>query len=138
MCFVDLGYTADDVVQYATECMVFILPQNLDSHPQFRMIIIPQGDRELVIAVMSHVLADGAGFLQYLYLLAAFYNGNQPERKIQNQRDVSFLLKGIRVLTPTEQTRHYKQLSACTLRQQEKAISFCVLPKGKKTRCNLE
>lgn len=126
-CFVDFGYTADDVVRYATENMTSALQQDLDSHPQFQIFIIPQKDCELVIAVMSHILADGEGFLQYLYLLAELYNGKQQNKNIENHRDISPLLKNIHVLAPTEQVKRHKHLSISPLRPVETGNQFLCL-----------
>lgn len=126
-CFVDLGYTADKVVRYAAEDMASILRQDLDSHPQFQIFIISQENHELVIAVMSHILADGEGFLQYLYLLAALYNGKRLNKNIQNHRDISPLLKDIHALAPTEQAKRHKHLSISPLRPAETSNQFLCL-----------
>lgn len=126
-CFVDFGYTADDVVRYATENITSALQQDLDSHPQFQIFIISQRNHELVIAVMSHILADGEGFLQYLYLLAELYNGKQQNKNIENHRDISPLLKNIHVLAPTEQAKRHKHLSISPLRPAETSNQFLCL-----------
>ena len=126
-CFVDLGYTADNVVRYATEDMASILRQDLDNHPQFQIFIISQENHELVIAVMSHILADGEGFLQYLYLLAALYNGKRLDKNVQNHRDISPLLKDIHVLAPTEQAKRHKHLPISPLRPAETSNQFLCL-----------
>ena len=36
------------------------------------------GDENEITIGMSHILTDGEGFLQYLYLLASLYNGQTP------------------------------------------------------------
>lgn len=114
--FVHAGYTADDVVKYVAKRPVSLLRQDLSCHPQLQILITPKEDRDFIIVIMSHILADGQGFLQYLYLLAALYNGQKPDKDMKNLRDVSPLSENIRVLAPTEQTRHHRSVCMSPLR----------------------
>lgn len=114
--FAASGYTADDAVRRVETQTPSLLRQDLNSCPQLQIFVTPRGGHDLVLAVMSHILADGAGFLQYLYLLAALYNGGQPDSGIQNRRAISPLLENIRVSAPTEQTRHNRHVSVPPLR----------------------
>ena len=87
------------------------------------------------MVIMSHILADGKGFLQYLYLLAGIYNGGQRDKPLHNARDLSPLLKNIRILGPTKQTRYHRGLSLAPLRPRETGDHFLCLtsqiPEGK-------
>lgn len=112
--FVKAGYTAGHVVRCSAEAPPS-LPR-LDGRPQLQIFITPQGTHDRLLIAMSHILADGAGFLQYLYLLAALYNGGQLDSGIQNVRDISPLLESIRVSAPTEQTRHNRSIPMPPLR----------------------
>lgn len=125
--FVDLGYTSDDVVACVEEQPVSFLRQDLGSHPQLWIFITPKKEHELVSVIMSHILADGEGFLQYLYLLAAIYNGRQLSKDIQNVRDISPLLGNIRVLAPTQQTKYHKRTSISPLRSKKIGNHFFCL-----------
>lgn len=125
--FASAGYTADDVIRYAVEQPVSSLRQDLSIQPQLRILISPNGAQEFVTVIMSHILADGAGFLQYLYLLASLYHSGLPDPCIQNVRDIFPLLENIRVLASTEQTRHHKHLVVPPLRTPRGGNrSFCL------------
>lgn len=76
---------------------------DLSSQPQLKIIVLRGGK---IIFCMSHILSDGAGFLQYIYLLTALYNGACPEEYLKNNRDISRLLQGIHVRSRTEQTKY--------------------------------
>lgn len=125
--FVNLGYTADDVVRCNAEQSVSLLRYDLESHPQLQILITQKEKLDHVIVVMSHILADGDGFLQYFYLLAAIYNGRRLDKDIQNLRDISYLLEDIHVLAPTEQSRYHKHLSVIPLRSNKNSNhAFCL------------
>lgn len=79
---------------------------DLSSQPQLKIIVL-RGEESKIIFCMSHILSDGAGFLQYLYLVTALYNGNCLE-ELKNNRDISGLLQGIHVQSRTEQTKYAK------------------------------
>lgn len=83
--FVSLGYTADDVIKYNVKQPNRLLRLDLSSHPQLQIFITPKEDHDFVIIAMSHILSDGEGFLQYLYLLAALYNGKSPDNNVRNK-----------------------------------------------------
>lgn len=124
--FVNAGCTANDVVICGAGQTGAPL-RDLDSRPQLRLLLTPCGGHWRVTAVMSHLLADGAGFLQYLYLLSALYNGKQPDGSVRNTRDISPLLEHIRVLAPTEQTRHNRRVPMPPLRPAESGgRPFCL------------
>lgn len=124
--FVNLGYTVNDVVK-CVEQFVPLMRPDLSCSPQLRILIKSKEEHDLVIVIMSHILADGTGFLQYLYLLAAIYNGKQIDRNIQNMRDISPLLENIHILAPTQQTKHHRRISVSPLRPKEKSRQFFCL-----------
>lgn len=117
--FVSLGYTADDVVKYDVEQPGHLLRLDLSGHPQLQILITPKKDHDLVVIIMSHILSDGEGFLQYLYLLSALYNGKELDHNVQNLRDIAPLLKNIHVLAPTQQTKYHRHISIPPLRSKE-------------------
>lgn len=114
--FVHLGHTADDVVNCGAGQTASPPRQDLGSRPQLQLLVTPRGGQDHVLVIMSHILADGEGFLQYLYLLAALYNGGQLDGSLQNTRDISPLLEHIRVAAPTEQTRRSRSIPMAPLR----------------------
>lgn len=125
--FFPSGFTSDDViVQNDADPSAFMHP-DLSRRPQLQIILTPNQQNERVIMIMSHILADGEGFMQYLYLLASLYNGKLPGRKLRNERGLSPLLKNIRVLPPTQQTKHSRHLSTLPLRPSGKGAEFFCL-----------
>lgn len=125
--FVSLGYTADDAVKYAAELSPSLPWQDLSLRPQVQVLITPKEDHDLVMVVMSHILADGAGFLQYLYLLAALYNGRPLDKSTQNTRDISPLLENIRLFAPAERSGRNRPASVPPLRSAENGrYLFCL------------
>lgn len=126
-CFTNLGYTADDVVIYGQEPFGSLLKQDLACSPQLRILIERKEKQDLVTVVMSHILADGQGFLQYLYLLSLLYNDGRPDKNIQNIRDISPLLKNIGNPAAKEQTKHHKNISIPPLRPEKSGNSFFCL-----------
>lgn len=108
---------------------------DLSSHPQLQILITPKEGHHLVTVVMSHILADGEGFLQYLYLLAEIYNKRHLDQDIQNVRNISPLLENICVFAPTEQTIHNLSASVPPLRSAENGNDFFCLTSQISTHC---
>lgn len=125
--FANLGYTADDVVKYVEEQSRLLLRQDLSCNPQLQIFITPKYEHDNVVIVMSHILADGQGFLQYLYLLAEIYNGSQPDKDIQNMRDITPLLEGIHVITYAKNKQYNKNISMLPLRSMKSGDDFLCL-----------
>lgn len=122
--FIDQGFSAENVI-----CADGVEPfqWNISKAPQLQIAIRQEGKTFSVTIGMSHVLADGMGFLQYLYLLAALYNGTLPSTQIQNQRKITPLLNGIRVGRQTEQTMRNKHIPLRPLRSDNRGGQlFCV------------
>ena len=136
--FVSLGYTADDVIKRDAEQPGHFPRLDLSGRPQLQILITPKGEHDFVRIVMSHILSDGAGFLQYLYLLAALYNGGKLERHVQNSRDISPLLEGVHVLAPTGRAQRRQHISIPPLRSNENGgRMFCLtsqIPASSMTR----
>lgn len=102
--FIEQGFTAHDVLLEQRE-----FPQgwkwDLSNDTQLKIIVYPEHDGLHIIIGISHILCDGNGFLQYLYLLADLYNGNPISSIIKNDRNIAPYLKKIRIGKNTEQTR---------------------------------
>lgn len=69
---------------------------DLTSGPQIKINIYRDENKDLVQFCMSHILADGAGLLDYLYLLCNCYNNSQTTKAV-NKRNlpVSLLLNAV-------------------------------------------
>lgn len=104
--FVNRGFTLENVIQRDIFHFEDYPVWDLSSQPQLKIIVL-RGEESKIIFCMSHILSDGAGFLQYLYLVTALYNGNCLE-ELKNNRDISGLLQGIYVQSRTEQTKYAK------------------------------
>lgn len=127
-CFTDKGYTANEVVITEAAASACLLRPDLSRSPQLRIIITPHRQCEGVVVIMSHILADGIGFLQYLYLLAAIYSGEKTAMERKNMRDIRPFLKNIRVFGATDQTRAHRRVSMLPLmRASGKRSSFFCL-----------
>ncbi len=100
---------------------------DLSKHAQIQIAFSQEEQQSNIVIGMSHILADGVGFLQYLYLLASLYNGSPSDKKLHNTRDISFLLKNIRVESPTEQTKYGARINTIPLRAFNSGTqSFCL------------
>lgn len=120
--FIDKGFTTKDVVQTAEPT----LPQwELDKAPQLKIAVCQKQHTASIVFGMSHILADGKGFLQYLYLLAALYNGENLE--VHNKREIASVLKGIHVGRQTMRIRYGKAPATQPLRSQSQCKNFFCL-----------
>lgn len=89
------GHDSDSLVQLLTvgEEGSSRMLWNLRAGPQLKLFVIPRQEGGRLTIGMSHILADGAGFLQYLALLCSCYN--HPEQEVQpqlNERSIYPLL----------------------------------------------
>lgn len=121
--FTDIGLSVDDT---------FILGRSfyfwdLSHRPQLQISICRQEKRDIIVFGMSHILTDAEGFLQYLYLLAALYNGQTFNLPLHNHRDITPILKDIYVQKPTQQTRTGKRKRVPPLRTLSKGKNFFCL-----------
>jgi NRPS condensation-like uncharacterized protein len=110
--FVDKGFTAKDTI--VAEQTYEMTQWDLDKKPQLQIMVNNEGNK-LVIG-MSHILSDGKGFLQYLYLMTAFYNQKQPDLPLENCRTITPDLRYIHVGRATQQTRYRKRVTVSPLR----------------------
>lgn len=104
-CFVDRGMTSDDAVIVCGDEIGDKVLRDLEEAPQLRVFVHLRPDGSDLLVVMSHVLADGAGLLQCLHLLARAYSVGTLDSSLTNQRDVGPLLSGAKVSRPTEAER---------------------------------
>lgn len=149
-CFVNRYFTADDTV-IINQPDFWKMPQwDLGQRPQLQIAVCREAGKDTVMIGLSHILADGDGFLQYLYLLACLYNGEVPSTHLQNQRAITPLLKNIYVQPTTEQTKRGRHADVPPLRSVSNGKQyFCMnckiapdelnalLKKAKKCRVSL-
>jgi len=119
--FIDKGFTVNDTISRTSD-----LPQwELDKKPQLQ-IVMNDEEKKMIIG-MSHILTDGEGFLQYLYLLSFLYSGHTPAFPLENCRDITSILKDIHIGRSTEQTRQQKHISVLPLRENSRGKQlFCL------------
>lgn len=125
--FVNQGISADKVLATGPVDASKAYFADLSQNPQLQVIRSANEQKNVAIFVISHILTDGMGFLQYLYLLASLYNGEQPNPALQNFRAITPILKNIHVRPPTEQTRHGKQAHIPPLRPLNDGKEHCCL-----------
>lgn len=122
--FTDKGLTAEDTVILGDNAPGW----DLSHRPQLQICISRQKQQDVVVVGMSHILTDGEGFLQYLYLLAALYNEESPDFPLGNCREPVLFLENIHVQKQTEQTRRGKRKKVPPLRENSKDThSFCLV-----------
>lgn len=110
--FTDAGFSAEDTVILGDKILLW----DLSHKPQLKISIRRREWQDIVIVGMSHILTDGRGFLQYLYLLAALYNGQSCNLPLRNHRELTLVLKNIHLQKQTEQTRCGKKKKVLPLR----------------------
>ena len=115
-CFVDRHFTVDDTIIIDRPDLLEKPQWDLSQRPQLQIVICEAGKKDTMIIGLSHILSDGEGFLQYLYLLAALYNGETLPTHLKNKRELAPILKNIRVLPPTEQTKRGRHAVVLPLR----------------------
>lgn len=59
--------------------------------PQLRVQVQPLGENSKVIFTISHILTDGSGFKQFLYLLCSCYNYGEGACKGENTVELNWL-----------------------------------------------
>lgn len=84
--FVDRNLTADDIVIVNKCDFDHYRNWDLSQDAQLKIAVLQNKREENVVVGMSHILTDGSGFLQYLYLLCAVYNGAVLQEDIANCR----------------------------------------------------
>lgn len=126
-CFVNQCFTVDDTVIINQPDLLKIPQWDLGQRPQLQIVICGEGRKDTIIIGMSHILTDGEGFLQYLYLLASIYNGEVPGTHLQNKRKIAPILKNIHVQPPTEQTKNGRRAAVPPLRSVSNGTQYFCL-----------
>lgn len=77
----DKGYTADDIIEFielpdTNECINQHICKEIDAFngPQLKIKVIQSRKNNMMCVLINHMLCDGAGFKDYLYMLSYFYN----------------------------------------------------------------
>ena len=91
--FTDIGLRVDDIILWGKQLYLW----DLSRKPQLQISIHRTGQRDTVIVGISHILADGNGFLQYLYLLSSLYNHPHTNLPRETERNLFPLLRNIHV-----------------------------------------
>lgn len=92
-CFVNRHLTADQVICKGKDASDVRLDWDLSSDVQLKIWILAENNAENLVIGMSHIVTDGSGFLQYLYLLCAIYNGEKPDAEAKNNRDIKMVFR---------------------------------------------
>ncbi len=89
-CWVDQGFTGEDIVSLIEagldpeEQKAALLASHIDifHQPQLKIFIMREKHADTLIIIMNHMVSDGAGFKEYLYLLGDLYT------RCKNNRDI--------------------------------------------------
>ena len=105
--WVEMGFTGENVVNLveaesdAEYQIIRSLSSGLDvsAEPQLKITIVRGGGGDALCVALNHMLCDGVGCKQYLYILCKIYsnllNGNEPPPQSYQQRGLKPLLAGI-------------------------------------------
>lgn len=126
-CFVNQSLSADCAIVITHRNIEFDLRWDLSKDTQIKIFVCQDELKTTIIFGMSHILTDGEGFLQYLYLLASLYNEKYPNSQIQNNRKISTFLKDIHVQPLTEQTKNGKKFVMSPLRKDSIGTQYFCL-----------
>lgn len=97
--WVERGHTIEEVFIDSDTELSDDWHWNLLTEPQLKIRFCSKETNDVLKIGISHILCDGAGFLQYLYLLASYYNHNAPKKNLLNQRDLKPILDAINTKT---------------------------------------
>jgi NRPS condensation-like uncharacterized protein len=95
--WVDCGFTADAAVLEDTNDFGCGWRWDLFSGTQFKISVSHHAKGDGLFFAFSHILGDGIGFKQYLYLLADIYNSGTLPAQTKNKRDIRPFIRGIRL-----------------------------------------
>ncbi|MFA9463078.1 MAG: VTT domain-containing protein [Velocimicrobium sp.] len=126
-CFVNKGLCSDCAIVITKQNIEFDFWWDLSKDTQIKIFICQEELKTTITFGMSHILTDGEGFLQYLYLLSSLYNEKYPNSQIQNSRKISTILKDIHVKSPTEQTKNGKKFVMSPLLHDSKGTQYFCL-----------
>jgi NRPS condensation-like uncharacterized protein len=93
--WIDRGLTADAVVLEDTHDLGNGWRWDLLSDTQLKISVCHHAKGDSLVFALSHILSDGTGLKQYLYLLADIYNSGTVLTQIKNNRDISLFIGGI-------------------------------------------
>ncbi|WP_124067164.1 VTT domain-containing protein [Clostridium sp. E02] len=97
--WVDRGHTIEDLFVDNNSDFGDDWCWNLLTETQLKIHVCHKEIHDILTIGISHILCDGAGFTQYLYLLANYYNNNDSQKDILNQRDLKPILEKINIKT---------------------------------------
>lgn len=122
--FEDIGLTVDHTVLLEKSLFLW----DLSAKPQLQINIDRQEKQDMITIGMSHILTDGGGFLQFLYLLSFLYNEPYADFPYSNQREIAPFLENVHVQKQTEQTRQGKRKKISPLREFNNGTDyFCLV-----------
>jgi NRPS condensation-like uncharacterized protein len=93
--WVDRGFTADAAVLEDTHDFGNGWRWDLFSDTQLKITVCHHEKGDSLLVALSHILSDGMGFKQYLYLLADIYNNGTLPAQAKNNRDIRPFVRGI-------------------------------------------
>lgn len=95
--FINAGFTEHDVIHFVSKLQEDVAGDlDWERQPQWAIYV---ADRRVII-YGSHILFDGAGFKELLYLLAAAYN--DPEQiQVKNHQDIDGIKRLIKLIPST-------------------------------------
>jgi len=80
--WIDKGFNGNDIVRVVKtdskddeQVVLRCLSAGIDfaDEPQLKLFVVRKPDHDTICSVISHIVCDGAGFKQYLYLLSKLY-----------------------------------------------------------------
>lgn len=78
-CWRRQDFSADDIVRTCdgdekTAQKLLLSSIDFEREPQLKIDLVRQGDHDTLCVIINHMVCDGAGFKDYLYLLAGLYS----------------------------------------------------------------
>lgn len=99
---------------------------NLMTETQLKIHVCHKESGDVLTIGISHILCDGSGFLQYLYLLANCYNDDDTKITLRNQRDLKPILDIIKVNAPARKVLSYGEIRELPF-DTSGDIPFCLI-----------
>ncbi|MDR2649542.1 MAG: condensation domain-containing protein [Clostridiales bacterium] len=105
--WVNKNFTGEDIVRVIESgidlesrvIQCFTVGITVETEPLLRIYILRRAGGDTLCAVISHIVCDGAGFKQYLYLLSDIYtelkNGREPPAQSYYRRGIKPLFAGV-------------------------------------------
>lgn len=81
-CWKDCAFTADDIIRVievskgdeSTALKLLLTNIDISREPQLKILIIREEKHDTLCIIINHMVSDGAGFKEYLYLLCDLYS----------------------------------------------------------------